>query len=528
MAPERPGTSERERPGDTGAITEASARAPFLQVDGIYKSFGSALVLKDVSLSFIAGEIHSVVGENGAGKSTLAKILAGVESPDRGRLFFEGASAHMSTPIEAQRLGVTMIFQEPTLFPDLSVAENIFVGRQSRRRGRPWLDKRETLARTDELLKAIGSFVPRDRRLLDLSVPQMQMVEIASAMSRDTRLLIVDEPTASLTPSETEKLFRLLRSLCARGTAVLFIGHRLEEVFEISDRLTVLRDGEVVDSRQSGGFTTFELIQAMVGRPIEQARVEKKAKEGLGKPLLELHGLSRSGVFKDINLQVTEGEIVGMAGLVGAGRSEIAQAAFGLDRYGTGEVKVCGTRLRPGRPDMAIAAGLAYVPEDRKSQGLADRLPIYQNMTLLASAVRRGFAWIHPYKEKRLAQTLLADLDVRARNISQPVGQLSGGNQQKVVLAKWLATKPRVLILDEPTRGVDVGAKGEIHAIMRRLAGEGLGILLISSDLPEVLALSTRIVVIREGRLAGELPGDASASDVMRLVVPLGVAASAS
>jgi rhamnose transport system ATP-binding protein len=488
------------------------------EVEGILKSFGSSPVLRDVSLQFRSGEVHALVGENGAGKSTMAKIMAGALVPDRGHLRIDGNDFPVLTPGEAQRLGVTMIFQEPTLFPDLSVAENIFVERQPRRRGRPWLDRGAMLARTRELLDAVGSSIPAGRLVRGLSVAEMQMVEIAAAMSYNTRLLIVDEPTASLTPSEVEHLFGLLRSMCASGAAVLFIGHRLEEVFAIADRITVLRDGEVVASRLAGEFTEPQLVQAMVGRPAQATRTRVSQTQH-HTPLLEVRGLSRSGVFKDISFTVNAGEIVGMAGLVGAGRSEIARAAFGVDEPHAGSVVVCGTHLPAGKPSAAIKAGLAYVSEDRKLEGLAGQLPVYQNMSILLSSTVGRLGWLHRRKERVISAQWFRTLDVRAKSVIQPVNELSGGNQQKVVLAKWLATEPKVLIFDEPTRGVDVGAKAEIHKLIADLARQGLGMLVISSDLPEILALSDRILVIREGRLAGELPGGASAEAVLQLAV---------
>jgi rhamnose transport system ATP-binding protein len=488
------------------------------EVEGIFKSFGTSPVLRDVSLRFHAGEVHAVVGENGAGKSTLAKIMAGAVVHDRGALRIDGVEHPGLTPHQAQLLGVTMIFQEPTLFPDLSVAENIFVGRQPRRPARPWLDRGVMLAKTRALLDAVGSSIPAGRLVRGLSLAEMQMVEIAAAMSFETRLLIVDEPTASLTPTEVEHLFGLLRSLCANGAAVLFIGHRLEEVFAISDRITVLRDGEVVGSRPASEFTRPELVAAMVGRKA-QAEWKRVPQPGPSKTLLEVDGLSRSGVFKDISFRVGAGEIVGMAGLVGAGRSEIARATFGVDAPHAGSVAMSGTPLRPGDPSAAIKAGLAYVPEDRKLEGLAVQLPVYENLSILLTSIVGRLGWLRRRKERSVAADWFRRLDVRARSVAQPVAELSGGNQQKVVLAKWLATDPKVLILDEPTRGVDVGAKGEIHKLIDSLAQQGLGILVISSDLHEILALSDRILVISEGRMMGELPGDSSSEEVLGLAV---------
>jgi rhamnose transport system ATP-binding protein len=350
------------------------------------------------------------------------------------------------------------------------------------------------------------------------------MVEIAAAVSHETRLLIVDEPTASLTPTEVGRLFQLLRSLRDRGTGVLFIGHRLEEVFEISDRITVLRDGSVVETREASAWNEPDLIEAMVGRKTDgtfqrtsivfQANAVTAEEE-----VMRVEGLSRSGVFQDISFSVRPGEVIGMAGLVGSGRSEIARVAFGIDVADAGSVTVAGHKLPSGRPDAAITHGLAYVPEDRKSEGLAAQLPIYENVALLMRTALGGLGWLRGGTEVAVAEDFVRRLDIRAVGVRQKVGELSGGNQQKVLLAKWLVTNPKVLILDEPTRGVDVGAKEAIHRLIDGLAHEGLGIVVISSDMPEVLALSDRIVVIREGRIAGELARGCSAEKVLQLAV---------
>lgn len=494
----------------------------FVRFEGISKSFGAGPVLRNVSLSFHAGEVHALVGENGAGKSTIAKIAAGAIAHDRGSLVIDGNVVQQASPTELQRLGVSIIFQEPMLFPDLSVAENIYIGRQPRRKGRPWLDRRAMTAGAQELLTRIGSPLAADRLVRGLSVAEMQMVEISAAMSHETRLLIVDEPTASLTPTEVERLFGLLWSLRDRGTGVLFIGHRLEEVFKIADRITVLRDGAVVATRATGLWSEPELIEAMVGRKAE-ATINRQVTGATGDEVLRVDGMSRSGVFRDVSFSVRAGEIVGMAGLVGAGRSEVARATYGIDLANAGTVTVCGRKISLGRPDAAIAAGLAYVPEDRKLEGLAERLPIYENVALLLRSTLGRFGWVRSGQEVAVAQDFFRRLDVRASSVRQNVGELSGGNQQKVLLAKWLATGPRVMILDEPTRGVDVGAKEEIHRLIDRLAAEGLGILLISSDLPEVLAMCDRIIVVREGRVAGELSHGCSAEDVLQLAVLSGV-----
>jgi rhamnose transport system ATP-binding protein len=500
-----------------GANSVASAPA-FVRLEAISKSFGAGPVLRNVSLEFHAGEVHALVGENGAGKSTIAKITAGVISADAGTVEVGGNALQHASPFEFQRLGVSIIFQEPMLFPDLTVAENIYIGRQPRRKGRPWFDQRAMVAGAEVLLTQIGSPLPADRLVRGLSVAEMQMVEIAAAVSQETRMLIVDEPTASLTPTEVGRLFALLRSLCGRGTGVLFIGHRLEEVLDIADRITVLRDGEVVASRTASKWTKPELIEAMVGRKAE-GTIKRQVTKATPEEVLRVDGLSRSGVFRDVSFSVHAGEVVGMAGLVGSGRSEIARAVFGIDLAGAGSVTVCGRKLPAGRPDVAIEAGLAYVPEDRKAEGLAERLPIYENVALLLRSTLGRFGWVRNAKEVAVAHAFFKRLDVRAVSVRQNVGELSGGNQQKVLLARWLATGPKVLILDEPTRGVDVGAKEEIHGLIDRLAADGLGILLISSDLPEVLALSDRILVVREGRVAGELARGCSAEEVLQLAV---------
>ena len=508
-----PATSSRVDTRDA-----SRAAAPFLQVEHISKSFGLARVLNDVSLDFFPGEVHALIGENGAGKSTLVKIMAGVHSPDQGHLRIDGEDVVFSNPIEAKARGVEIILQEPALFPDLSIAENIFIGRQPRQSGRPWLDKREMNRRTHELLESIGSFLPPDRQVRGLSVAEEQMVDIASAISRDPRLLIVDEPTASLTPAEVDRLFELFRALCQRGVGIVFIGHRLAEAFAISQWITVLRDGELVASRASGEFTEASLISAMVGREM-QGHV---ARESVAQPsdvVLEVRDLGKSGVFRGISFDIRAGEVLGMAGLVGSGRSDIASAIFGIEKHDAGQVTLNGRLIPPGQPHRAVLAGIGYVPEDRKTQGLAERLPILTNASTLILSRLSRFGWLDRAEELSTMSGYFASLKLKAKRPKQTVGELSGGNQQKVVLSKWLAIKPKLLILDEPTRGVDVGAKDELHRLIGQLANEGVAILLISSDMSEVLALSDRVAVVRDGRLVTVLPRGTSAEETLRHMV---------
>jgi rhamnose transport system ATP-binding protein len=490
---------------------------------GITKAFGGTLALDAVDLDLRPGEVHALVGENGAGKSTLARILSGVHSPDAGTIELDGEPAELDSPATAQRLGIAMIHQEPSLFPDLSVGENISVGRQPLGRGR-WIDRSVMNARARELLGALGVRLDPRRLVRGLSVAELQMVEMANALSRNARLLFVDEPTSSLTPAEVDQLFEILRGLRARGTAIVFVGHRLEEVFAIADWITVLRDGRVVVSRPVGELTMEAVIHAMVGRALEEPRTPASP----GPVLLSVEGLGRAGVFEDVSFHVREGEIVALAGLVGAGRSEIAQAIFGIERPDRGTVRLAGRPLRIRQPGDAIRAGIAYVPEDRQAQGLAVDKAIVSNITLaiLADVSRLGF--LQSRKERTIAATWARRLDLRARSLSSAVKELSGGNQQKVVVARWLAAEPRLLILDEPTRGVDVGAKREIHHLMDELVHQGVGILMISSDLPEVLAMSDRIVVVRDGRVAATFEASAvDATEVMTAAIGATAPASA-
>ncbi len=477
-----------------------AAPATVLELRGIRKTFAGVVALSDATLTLQAGRVHALMGENGAGKSTLIKILAGVYTPDDGEIVLQGRPLRFGSPAQARDAGVAVIYQEPTLFPDLSIAENIYMGRHPRARGLSRIDWPRLHGDVKALLAEVGLDLDPRERLRGLSVADQQLVEVAKALSLDARVLVMDEPTAALTPSEVARLFAIVRRLRARGAAIVFIGHRLAEVFAIADTVTVLRDGGYVGTYAAGDLDPARLVALMVGRPLDT--LYNKAPSTPGPVVLEVRDLRRAGSFAGISFDLRAGEIVGMAGLVGAGRTEVAKAIFGIDRADGGTVKLDGRLARFTSPRAAVRAGLAYVPEDRQNHGLILPLPIAANVSLpLLREMARGGV-LRPRRERTLAEDYGHRLLLRARSVRQPARDLSGGNQQKVVLSKWLATRPRVLILDEPTRGIDVGAKAEVHRLIGALAADGLAILMISSELPEVLAMSDRILTMREGRLA--------------------------
>jgi rhamnose transport system ATP-binding protein len=476
---------------------------PVLVLEHVSKSFGAVQALEDVSLELYAGEAHALVGENGAGKSTLVKILAGVYHPDRGRILVNGREVVLTSPVVAREEGIAVIYQEPALFPDLSVAENVFMGRQPLRSGRR-IDKRAMRRRVLELLSPLGVHLDPERIARGLSIADQQVVEIAKALSLDARVIVMDEPTAALSAYETERLFRVVGTLRQRGAAVLFISHRLEEIFEICQRATVMRDGRRVLSAPLASLTAGDLVRAMVGRDVEPRAGEARVQAG--RPVLQVERLTREGVFADISFEVKSGEIVALAGLVGAGRSEVARAIFGIDSYDAGSVKVGGKRLRKGAPVAAMAAGIGFVPEDRRLQGLVMELSIAANIGLASLGRLRRYGLLRRAVEHRFAEEWAARLRLKYGRLSDPVSTLSGGNQQKVVLAKWLSRQPQVLIVDEPTRGIDIATKAEVHRLLADLARSGVAVLVISSELPEVLRVADRVLVMREGRLVAEIP----------------------
>ncbi|MET7519940.1 sugar ABC transporter ATP-binding protein [Streptomyces sp. NPDC005480] len=476
---------------------------PVLAVEGLDKSFGAVRALHGVSLQLHAGEAHALAGENGAGKSTLIKTLAGVHRPDAGTVLIDGEPVTLHGPADARDAGIAVIYQEPTLFPDLSVAENIFMGRQPRRSlGR--IDHKAVNAAATALFARLGVGLDPEQPARGLSIADQQIVEIAKALSFDARVLIMDEPTAALTGSEVARLFAVVRTLREQGSAILFISHRLEEIFGLCQRVTTLRDGALIASEPVEGLTEDDLVRRMVGRDLDE--LYPKQATDIGAVALSVRRLTREGVFTDVSFDVRRGEIVGLAGLVGAGRSEVARAVFGIDRRDAGTVEVDGRALVNGAPSTAMAAGLALVPEDRRAQGLVMGMSIERNIGLtgLRTTARAGLMDRRAERSRSLDWAM--KLQVKYARIADAVGTLSGGNQQKVVLAKWLATGPRVLIVDEPTRGIDVGTKAEVHRLLSGLAADGVAVLMVSSDLPEILGMADRVLVMHEGRLTAEIP----------------------
>jgi len=483
-----------------------------VELSGISKRFGATQALEDVSFTLRAGEIHGLVGENGAGKSTLVKILAGVHAPDAGSIVLDGVLTHIPNPAAARALGLAVVHQEPQLFPDLSVAENVYLGHAPTGRlgSIDWRAMRRDAALLfEELEVRLDVAAP----VHGLSMADQQLIEIAKALSFDARVLILDEPTASLSAHEVERLFAIVRRTRDRGVAVLFVSHRLDEVFDLCGVATVLRDGRHVVTASIADLTTADLVRYMVGRTVT---LFPRGEAVIGDVLLEVHGLSRAGEFRDVSFDVRAGEIVGLAGLVGAGRTEVARVLFGIDRPDKGEIRLKGRAVSFDSPAAAMRAGIAYVPEDRHLEGLILDFPITSNVTLPILGRLFPGLFTRVSVEQSLARGYADQLQIRMTGVDQEVGALSGGNQQKVVVAKWLATKPTVLILDEPTRGIDIGAKVEVHRIISELATSGLAIILISSDLPEVLAMSDRILVLHEGRVTAEIErADATEERVM-------------
>jgi rhamnose transport system ATP-binding protein len=488
----------------TDAAPEVSSVAPVspaLEIEHVSKRFAATQALEDVSLTLRPGEIHALVGENGAGKSTLVKIMAGVHQPDTGHIRLGGVPIEIRSPTFARDHGIAVIHQEPRLFPDMSVAENVFLGHQPKSRigGIDWRTMRHE---TGRIFEALDVTIPVDTQVRGLSMADQQLVEIAKALSIDARVLIMDEPTASLSLHEVQRLFSIIRRTRDSGVAVMFVSHRLEEVFEISDSTTVFRDGRHVVTAPTSELTTTTLIRHMVGRAVT---LFPKVETHPGEKLLEVRGLTRLGEFRDVSFSVHAGEIVGFAGLVGAGRTEIMRVLFGINPADAGEVLLDGKRVRFASPSAALSSGVAYVPEDRHQDGLVLDFPISSNVTLPILTRLFPRLRIRRATERAIASDYAGQLQVRMTGVDQMAASLSGGNQQKVVIAKWLASKPRILILDEPTRGIDIGAKVEVHRIIAELAASGLGIVLVSSELPEVLAMCDRILVMHEGTVTDEM-----------------------
>jgi ribose transport system ATP-binding protein len=498
--------------------------APLLRMTGIVKTFPGVRALDGVTFDVHAGEVHALVGENGAGKSTLMKILAGAQPADSGEISVNGTTVAIDSPKSAEQLGIGMIYQEFNLVPDLGVIENVILGVEPRRG--PFVDKRAGAAKVAAVLAELGITLPLDRPARRLAVAEQQLVEIAKCLARNARLIVMDEPTAALTDRETDALFDLIGRLRADGVAFVYISHRLEELPRIANRITVLRDGKAIETRDIADLPQDEMIRLMVGRSLESHFPDLPPIASDAPIVLDVAGLaSRSGVaIDDITFSVHSGEIVGLAGLVGAGRTDIVRAIAGADVPSAGRVSVDGKAIRVRGPADAIAAGIALITEDRKAQGLVLGMTVRENTTLahLDAFVRRGF--INRHAETKIANKEIAELRIRTPSAEQLVRNLSGGNQQKVVLAKWLIGQARVLLFDEPTRGIDVGAKAEIYGLMVELARQGAAIIMVSSELPEVLGMSHRVLVMREGRISAEFSRAQATPDAV-IAAATGVAA---
>lgn len=490
-----------------------------LEVRGLAKAYGGVQALKGIALDIKRGEVHAICGENGAGKSTLNKILSGSVRPDSGEILLDGKRVEHGGVLAAEKAGIAIVHQESALFAHLDAVDNVFLMREESRMGGLWLDRPAMRTKTAEILRDLGEAFSVDIPLERLRLAQRQMVGIARALARECRLLILDEPTASLSSREVDALFRVVRELRVKGVSILYVSHRLEEVFALSDRVTVLRDGELVGTWSTPETNRESLIQAMVGRVV--APISSDAVATVGEPILTVEALTRAGAFENVSFQIRKGEVVALSGLVGAGRSEVACSIFGVDPYDSGRVTMGGSCLPPGRPGQTIERGLAYLPEDRQHEGLHLPFSVRQNLNLAILRFRRGIGWRQPKYEAKLAREMIDDIRIRTSGDRAPVQSLSGGNQQKVLFGKWLATEPKVLILDEPTRGVDVGAKAEIHHRIRQLADEGAAVAVISSEIPEVQTLADRVLVFRQGQISGELSrAEATPERILELALP--------
>jgi rhamnose transport system ATP-binding protein len=477
--------------------------SPLVELRGLAKAYGGVHALEDVSFAIEPGTVHALVGENGAGKSTLVKILTGVIQPDEGQLLVDGVQQRIGDTQAAHKLGIVAMYQEPAVFPDLTVAENVFAGRHPRS-GLHTVDWAAMRAEGSRILEELGVDFGPDTPVRGLGVADRQLLEIAKALSSSARLLIMDEPTAALSPNEVDSLFATIRKLRERGVSVVFISHRLDEVGSIAGTVTVLRDGRHIVTRAAADLDHAEIVRLMVGRSLDALFPKQEAE--IGPVTFRAERLTRRGVFSNVSFELRRGEIVGLAGFVGAGRTELARSIFGIDPLDAGELWIEGRPFRPRSPRAALRRGLAYLPEDRLQQGLVQSMPIDRNVSMAILPQLTPGGLLRPRRERALARRFMGELRIKATSPAQIVRSLSGGNQQKVVLSKWLAAEPRVLILDEPTHGVDVGTKADVHRTISSLAAQGLTILLISSELLEILGMSDRVLIMREGRLVAELP----------------------
>ncbi|MDD3521113.1 MAG: sugar ABC transporter ATP-binding protein [Actinomycetota bacterium] len=472
-----------------------------LELKNITKIFSGGPALDDVDFSLKYGEVHSIIGENGAGKSTLIKIITGVYSLTSGKIIYEDKDTVWSSPIESINKGIAAIYQEPAIFPDLNIAENIFMGHQAYNKYTRKISWRSLYKKTDNLMKELNIDLNPKQKIRTLSLAERQMVEIAKALSIKSKIIIMDEPTSALSISESEKLFEIIAQLKNSGVSVIFISHRIEDIFRVTDRLTVLRDGKCIGTKDIEEVTKDDLIQMMVGRKVDNLypKIEAEIKE----EILSVKNLSKKGAFKDVNFSLHEGEILGLYGLIGSGRTELAKAIFGMDPYDSGEVFLEGQKLNRLTPSQAIENGIAYIPENRDEEGIILGMNLVSNISLPILRKISKFTWLDSEAEKELTNKFVDILEIKASGIDQKVMNLSGGNKQKVSLAKWLATKTKIFIFDEPTKGIDVGAKASVHRFISELAVKGNCVLMISSDLPEIIGMSDNILIMHEGLVTG-------------------------
>lgn len=488
-----------------------------LEMSKIHKSFPGVNALQDVNLLVGKGEIHGLVGANGAGKSTLMKILSGAIQPDSGEISFKGEKVHFSSPLDAQQKGIAIIHQELSLVPTLTVAENIFLGRLFGKSHK--INWKRVYKDAAVLLCRVGADIHPKKIVRELTVAQMQLVEIAKALSFQADLVIMDEPSAVLSGHELTHLFETIASLSQNGVTVIYISHRLEEISEICDRITIMRDGWIIETRDAKHTRREDIIRGIVGRDLNEEYPAREPVE-IGEEILSVHNLRLNGKLRDISFHIRKGEILGLAGLVGSGRTEVARCIFGADKYDDGQIQFNGVQVKVKHPGQAISQGIALVPEDRKLHGLVTKFPLKLNFTMAALKKISPFGFIDSKRERRTSEDLVDQFNIKTPSIEQIALNLSGGNQQKVVVAKYIFSDADVLILDEPTRGMDVGAKREIYLVIRELAKKGKAVLLISSDWNEVIALSDRIAVIHEGRIKGEIAGpDATSEKIMQLAL---------
>ena len=486
-----------------------------IEMKGINKSFGTNQVLKNAGFFLKDGEVHALMGENGAGKSTLMKILTGVYTKDSGTVFVDGQEVSYKSPQEAEKAGIVFIYQELNVLFDLTVVENLFMGKEITKKF-GICDMKVMREKAHEVMEKVGVNIPVDAVMSDLSVGQQQMVEICKALMVDAKVIIMDEPTAALTESETEGLFKVINSLRKKGVSIVYISHRMEEIFELCDRITILRDGEYIDTKEIKKITMDDVVQMMIGREIGERFPKRDVK--IGEEVIKVEGLSSGKLFHDVNFSVRAGEVLGVAGLMGAGRTEIMQAVFGSLKKDAGKIYIDGKEVTIKNPRQAIAAGIGFITEDRKTEGLLLEKSIAENIEIANLGKVSKHQVLDKQKQDELVKKGIEEFKVKCFGPWHECNNLSGGNQQKVVLAKWVYTDPKILILDEPTRGVDIGAKKEIYNIINELAAKGVAVIMVSSELPEVLGMSDRIMVVREGEVRGILDGkDADQAKIMTL-----------